>query len=260
MTEESTTLLRSELEAHVLTLTLDRVAKKNALNGAMYDALEHHLARAVDDPDVRVVLLRGHDSVFTAGNDLQDFMHDPPTSYDSPVGRFLDRILSFPKPLLAAVAGPAIGIGTSMLLHCDFVLASDDAVFQLPFTRLGLCPEAASSVLLPALAGHARASELLLFGERFDAAQAKAIGLVNEVLGRADVFERARQRARTLAALPPAAVRETKALIMRSRMEIARAAMLREGSLFFERLASPEAREAMSAFFERRSPDFSRFS
>ncbi|WP_412070156.1 enoyl-CoA hydratase [Rubrivirga sp. IMCC43871] len=241
----------------VLHLVLDRPAKKNALTRAMYAALADALTDAVTDASVRAVVLSGRDGVFTGGNDLGDFMMDPPTGPDSPVFRFLKALVGFPKPILAAVAGPAIGIGTTALLHCDLAYAAPDAVFKMPFVDLGLVPEAASSVLLPRLAGQVRAAELLLFGERFSAETAYEVGLLNAVVDDPEAV--ALERAAVLAAKPPAAVRMTKALLRHDTADVVGDAIAREGALFVERLGSPEAAEAFSAFFEKRAPDFSAF-
>jgi enoyl-CoA hydratase/carnithine racemase len=251
--------IQTSIDDRVLVVTFDRVAKKNALTLAMYEALVAALGRARDDAAIRVVLVRGKDGVFTAGNDLMDFMQRPPTSADSPVGRFLELVVGFAKPLVAAVEGPAIGVGTTMLLHCDLVYAAEGARFQLPFVPLGLCPEAASSALLPALAGRAIASELLLLGERFDPELALRIGLVNRVLPASELYEHALARAKALAELPPASVRLTKELMRTCDRASTTAALVRESEVFFERLKSPEAAEAMQAFFAKRKPDFSRF-
>ena len=247
-------------DGHVLHVTLNRPEKKNALTRAMYNALADALLGAADDGDIRVVVLSGRDGVFTAGNDLGDFMMDPPTGPDSPVFRFLTALVGFPKPLVVAVNGPAIGIGTTLLLHADLAYAAPDTRFQMPFVPLGLVPEAASSLLVPRLAGHARAAELLMFGEPFSAETAREIGLVNEVAPASDVVDRALERARQLAALPPAAVRLTKAFLRRPHADAVADTISQEGAAFIERLASPEAQEAFTAFFEKRPADFSRFS
>jgi enoyl-CoA hydratase/carnithine racemase len=256
MTEAAVT---ATLDDRVLVVALARVAKKNALTVAMYEELVAALERAQSDPKIRVVLVRGEGGVFTAGNDLQDFMQRPPTSADSPVGRFLELIVRFGKPMIAAVEGPAIGVGTTMLLHCDLVYAAEGTRFQLPFVPLGLCPEAASSALLPALAGRALASELLLFGEPFGPDVAQRIGLVNRVLAPAELHPFALARAHALAALPPASVRLTKSLMLAAERERMEAALARESESFFERLRSPEAAEALQSFFLKKKPDFSRF-
>ena len=238
----------------VLTLTLDRPAKKNALTGAMYGALTEALAGAADDADVRAVVLTGAGGVFTAGNDLGDFLMDPPAGPESTVFQFLQAVSTFPKPLLAAVEGPAIGIGTTVLLHCDFAYAAPSATFKMPFVDLGLVPEAASSLLVPRLAGPARASELLILGRSFSAETAREIGLVNAVAD--DPLAAAQATAREVARKAPEAVRLTKALLKRSTADAVGETIGREGALFVERLGSPEAQEAFAAFFEKRAPEF----
>ena len=246
-------------DGHVLHLALDRLDKKNAITRAMYAALADELAAAADDATVRVVVLSGRDRVFTAGNDLLDFMADPPTGPESPVFRFLMAAVGFPKPLAVAVEGPAIGIGTTILLHADLVYAASDARLQMPFATLGLVPEAASSLLLPRLAGHVRAAELLMFGEPFTAEAAHEVGLVNEVVAPGEAVDRALARAHQLAALPPEAIRQTKALLRRASADPVAETIAHEGALFIARLGSPEAQEAFTAFFEKRPADFSSF-
>ena len=257
MTDHVQDHVAARLDGRVLHLALDRPEKKNALTRAMYGTLADALEETVRDADVRAVVLSGQGGVFTAGNDLGDFMMDPPTGPDSPVFRFLRNAVGFPKPLVAAVAGPAIGIGTTILLHCDLAYAAPDARFKMPFVDLGLVPEAASSLLLPRVVGPARAAELLLFGEAFGAETAREMGLVNAVVE--DPVATALERAAVLAAKPPEAVRQSKALLRRETADAVGETMAHEGALFVERLASPEAQEAFTAFFEKRAPDFSRF-
>lgn len=252
--------VRTSLEEGVLLIQIDRPEKKNALTAAMYAALAEAFRRASAEAAVRVVLLHGSEGTFTAGNDLGDFMQDPPRDESSPVFAFLEALRACTKPVIAAVAGPAIGIGTTLLLHADLVYASPSARFQLPFVNLGLSPEAASSLLLPRLVGHQRAAELLLFGEALGAEEALRLGLVNDVVTEARLLAHAAERARTLAAKPPAAVRLTKMLLRRHEAAAVREALRTEASHFVERLGSPEAAEAFAAFFERRAPDFSAFS
>jgi len=225
----------------------------------MYSALADALVEAREAPAVRAVMIIGKRDVFTAGNDLHDFMDHPPSGDDSPVFRFLREISHAPKPIVAAVCGPAVGVGTTMLLHCDLVFAGENARFSLPFAQLGLSPEAASSLLLPELFGYQRAAERLLLGEPFGADEARQMGLICAVLPTDAVVEHARLQADKLAALPPAAVRATKRLMKHNRIEAIETRMLLEGEEFRKRLQSPEAREAFAAFFERRRPDFSRF-
>jgi enoyl-CoA hydratase/carnithine racemase len=221
---------------------------------AMADALEH----AAADGAVRVALITGSHEAFTAGNDLGDFLNNPPQEENAPVYRFLRALAAFPKPLVAAVCGPAVGIGTTLLLHCDLVYAGENASLSLPFVNLGLCPEAASSLLLPAIAGHTRAAEKLLLGEPFGAEEARELGIVNRVLPSTEVEAFARAQAAKLAAKPLSSLVATKALMRQpSAMEV-RDAMLREGEVFGRMLREPAAREAFSAFMEKRKPDFSR--
>ena len=244
-------------DGRVLHLALARPEKKNALTRAMYAALADALDEASGDAEVRAVVLSGTGGAFTAGNDLFDFMMDPPRDETSPVFRFLHAAVAFPKPLLAAVDGVAIGIGTTILLHCDLAYAAPEARFKMPFTDLGLVPEAASSLLVPRLAGGARASELLLLGETFGAETAREIGLVNGV--GADPLAAAMAAARTLAAKPPEAIRQSKALLRAPLRERVERVMREEAELFIARLQSEEAQEAFTAFMEKRAPDFSRF-
>lgn len=248
------------IEGGVLRIELRRAEKKNALTAAMYAAAADALAAAEADADVRVILIHGQPGVFTAGNDLKDFLDNPPLSDDTPVFRFISGFAALTKPFMAAVSGPAVGVGTTMLLHCDLVYADPSARFQLPFVNLGLCPEAASSLLLPALAGHARAAELLMLGEPFGAEQALAMGLINAVLPADGLLGHALGRAARLAAQPAGSVRATKMLMKRALRGPIADAMAAEAKEFRSRLTSPEAREAFAAFFEKRTPDFSRFS
>jgi enoyl-CoA hydratase/carnithine racemase len=202
------------------------------------------------------LLLRGEGGTFTSGNDLNDFIQSPPTGDDSPVARFLHALVDLDKPLVAAVEGRAVGIGVTMLLHCDLVYAAADAKLSMPFVNLALVPEAASTLLLPRLVGHPRAAEMLFFGEPFDAVVAKELGLVNAVVPAAEVVEYAQGRARALADKPIEALRQTKRLLKAPLREETRARMRAEAAAFVERLASPELREAVSAFFEKRVPRF----
>ncbi len=244
----------------VTTLQLNRPEKKNALTAAMYQALADGLAAAEADPAVRVAVIRGTDGCFTGGNDLMDFMQHPPTGEDSSVGQFLKAIATFGKPLVAIADGVAIGIGTTLLLHCDLVYLGSNARLKLPFVNLGLCPEAASSLLLPRLVGTAKASELLLLGREFNASEAVSMGLANAKFESADLVDGAMAIVRQLAAQPPEAVRVSKALI-RGRDRDAVAEVMRvEFEQFSARLMSPEAAEAFQAFAEKRAPDFSKFS
>lgn len=250
--------VRAERDGAVLRLTLARPEKKNALTRDMYAALADALTGASADEGVRAVVLTGDGGAFTGGNDLADFLMDPPAGTDTPEGdgeaspvfAFLHVVSTFPKPLVAAVEGAAVGIGTTVLLHCDLVYVAPSARFRMPFVDLGLVPEAASSLLLPQIAGHVRAAEWLLLGEPFGADEALAAGLVNEIV--TDPLVRAIERAQALAAKPPEAVRLSKALLRRPTEAAVQAAMEEEGARFVERLASPEAQAAFMAFFARR--------
>ena len=242
----------------IMRLGFQRPERRNAITTRMYAALAQGLQQAAADASVKVVVLHGTAQAFTAGNDLGDFLNNPPASDDAPVLRFLAAISSFPKPLVAAVNGPAVGVGTTMLLHCDLVYAGEDAQFSLPFASLGLCPEAASSVLLPALAGYARAAEKLLFGEPFDASEAREMGLVNKVVPAAQVLEFALARAQALARQPASSLLETKRLMRAPLAAQVQRAMVDEGASFRRMITEPAAREAFSAFLEKRKPDFTK--
>jgi enoyl-CoA hydratase/carnithine racemase len=244
----------------VAQIRIDRPEKKNALTAAMYRGLVDAFKRAESDPSVRVLLLSGSETCFTAGNDLQDFMNVPPRDDSSPTIRFIKQLPATRKPLVAAVAGPAVGIGTTMLLHCDLVYADPNARFQLPFVNLGLCPEAASSFLLPQIVGYPRAAELLLLGDPFSATQALEMGLINGITPAGEVIATATMKARQLAERPAASLLITKALLKRAHARLVEETMNEELAHFGERLTSPEAAEAFRAFFERRKPDFSRFA
>jgi len=245
-------------EAGVMTLTLNRVDKKNSITAAMYSTLADALDQAKADAAVRVVLLQGDATVFSAGNDIGDFLHKPPAGQDSPVFRFLHGIAAFPKPIVAAVCGPAVGIGTTMLLHCDLVYAGDNAAFALPFVNLGLCPEAASSLLVPQMFGYHRAAEALLLGEPFMAEAALEVGLVNRVVPPTEANAIAQAQARKLAAKPISSLIETKRLMKKGQAALVAQQMTEEGAVFGRMLGEPAAREAFTAFMEKRKPDFSK--
>ncbi len=252
------------MTAHVRTKVADRVAeieihrpdKKNALTGAMYDAMSDAILRAEADPGVRVVLLHGQPDCFTSGNDLADFVAAGQAggagTVPTPATRFLGVIRVAPKPLVAAVGGVAVGIGTTMLLHCDLVYAAPNARFQMPFVPLGLAPEGGSSLLLPMLAGHQRASEMLLLGRPFGAEKALAAGIVNEVVPAERLIAHAREAALAVAALAPESVRITKEWLKRPYAVALQERMAEEIRVFGERLSSPEAKAAMAAFFARK--------
>jgi enoyl-CoA hydratase/carnithine racemase len=243
----------------VLEIRFNRPDKKNALTGEMYDAVETAFKRADADPSVRVALLTGNGDTFTSGNDIRDFQARAATEEGIQVSPFLNALSSLTKPLVAAVNGAAVGVGTTMLAHADLVVAVRSARFVMPFTSLGLVPEAASSLLFPLLVGYQRASALLLLGETIDADTACSWGLVNTVVAEADLMSTARDYASRLAALPPESVRQTKALIRNGRPDVP-GRIEEELALFRHRLRSAEAAEAFQAFVEKRKPDFSRFS
>lgn len=244
---------------HILNINWNRPEKKNALTPDMYRVAAQVLNGAMADDSVRVVVLGGTRDCFTAGNDLADFLSNPPIGDETPVAQFLRAIAIFDKPLVAAVSGVAVGVGTTMLLHCDLVVAADSSRFSLPFVKLGLCPEAASSYLLPLLGGHQRASELLMLGEVFDASMAKECGIVNRIAGIDEFQSVAQTLAEQLVALPPASLRTTKAMLKQSHLQNIDARMRQEADIFGAMLTQPEAIEAMTAFMERRPADFSRF-
>jgi len=233
-----TAILQSK-EHGVLTLTINRVDKKNALTADMYATLAEALSLAAASEEVRVVLLQGHETVFSAGNDIADFLQQPPASPDSAVSRFLRGIAVFPKPLLASVCGPAVGVGTTMLLHYDLVYAGDNAAFSMPFVNLGLCPEAGSSLLAVQLMGYQRAAEAFLMGEPFMVETALELGLISRVL-------------------PPAEVNayETKRLMKSARTPSVLLQMDEEAVVFGRLLKEPAAVEAFSAFMQKRKPVF----
>jgi enoyl-CoA hydratase/carnithine racemase len=250
--------IETSRDGGTLLIRFARPEKKNALTLAMYERLTAALAEAAADKTVRVVVFGSTSAIFTAGNDLGDFMANPPTGADSPVVRFLEALTKFEKPMIAAVDGKGIGLGLTMLLHCDLVYASEGTTLVAPFVNLGLVPEAASSLLLPRLAGHQRASEILLLGEPIDAKSAHAMGLVNAVLPSAEVLPHALAVARKLAEKPPTALRLTKALLKSTDTQTVAERILKEGAQFTAQLASPEVAEAIGAFFEKRTPDFSK--
>jgi enoyl-CoA hydratase/carnithine racemase len=251
--------IRVEFDEGVCSIQFCRPNKKNAFTVAMYEAIVAGFTAARTRPDIRVILLRGSEGAFTAGNDLADFMQQPPTSADSPVVQLIRTLVECEKPIVAAVQGVAIGIGVTMLLHCDLVYAGENVRFQMPFTKLGLCPEAGSSYLLPRLMGYQRAAELLLLGEPFSAAHALDYGLVNQVLADEAVVDRARQIAQAVAKKPPAAVRNSKQLMRAGYRENLDRTIAAELEIFSASLRSAEAAEAFQAFFGKREPDFSKF-
>jgi enoyl-CoA hydratase/carnithine racemase len=250
--------VKTEISDGIMTLTLARPDKKNALSKAMYSAMSDGLESAERDPDVRVVLFQGDGDSFTAGNDLADFSAASDGSNHGPseANRFIGNLGKATKPLIAAVQGNAVGVGTTMLLHCDLVYLADTARLITPFVNLALVPEAASSWLLPARVGHVRAYAMFALGEPVDASTALSWGLANAVLPAGEIRARARAAAEALTKRPAGSLTQTKAL-MREVEKIA-GQIERESGIFAERLVSAEAREAFTAFAERRKPDFTK--
>jgi enoyl-CoA hydratase/carnithine racemase len=239
----------------VLRVRIHRPNKKNALTLAMYAALTTALDEAHRDAAIRVVVLTGSGDNFTSGNDIADFLAAPPTGEDSPVFQFLAALRQFEKPLVAAVNGLAVGIGVTMLLHCDLIYVRAGATLLMPFVNLGLCPEAASSLLLPRQIGYPRAAELLLLGEPFSAEQALEWRLINAIGADAEAtLDLALAKARRLARQPAAALRLAKALLKRTDADAVRETIALESRHFIEQLSSPEAAAALRAFVERRRP------
>ncbi|ATE79362.1 enoyl-CoA hydratase-related protein [Pseudomonas frederiksbergensis] len=244
--------IQFERERGLLTLRLNRPEKKNALTRAMYSQLAEGLRLADSDPEIKAVLIAGSAECFTAGNDIADFIQQPPGNLDSPVFHFMLGLLECRKPVIAAVAGAAVGIGTTMLLHCDLVYVSADARLRMPFVNLGLCPEFGSSLILPRLLGQAKAAELLLLGEGFSGEQAAAWGIATEALGSGEAaLAKAREMALRFDELPPEAVRISKQLMKAPDRELIRKVIKEEGALFNQRLRSPEAIAALSGFISR---------
>jgi enoyl-CoA hydratase/carnithine racemase len=243
-----------ERSGNVLSIQLNRPAKKNAMTSAMYIAMAESLDAAAKDDEVRVVLWHAAGGSFSAGNDLEDFMKNPPGSGESPQARLIHALIAFEKPLVAAVQGAAIGGGTTMLTHCDFVYAGESARFQLPFINLALVPEFGSSFLLPLRSGYLRAAELVLLGRPFDAAKAANLGLITQVVPDEKLLATATETAQALAEKPPAALQASKRLMKQSFREQLEAAARAELEVFAERVRSDEAKEAFRAFFAKRQP------
>jgi enoyl-CoA hydratase/carnithine racemase len=252
-------LIRASTGHRIARIEIHRPDKKNAFTGEMYIQLGEALAAAAESREARVVLLQGSRECFTSGNDVADFLKPRPAGAEAPIWKLFRALPRMPKPVVAAVAGPAIGIGSTLLLHCDLVYAGESARFQLPFVPLGITPEFGSTFLLPRIAGYQRAAELLLLGLPFTAQKAKEVGMVSEVVADAQVLEHAEKVAAQLAALPPESLRLTKHLLKSAQAQTLEERIAEETRVFTERLASPEAKEAMSAFLEKRKPDFSRF-
>lgn len=240
----------------VLTITFNRVDKKNSITSTMYTTLADAMLQASDDVAVRAVVFQGHETIFSSGNDIGDFLNHPPSTLDAPVFQFLRALSTFPKPVLAAVCGPAVGIGTTMLFHCDLVYAGDNAAFSMPFVNLGLCPEAASSYLAPQRMGYGRAAEALLLGDPFMAESALEMGLISRIVPPSEAAALARRQALKLAAKPLSSVIETKRLMKKAHAGAVADHMQEEAISFGRMLREPAAQEAFKAFMEKRKPDF----
>jgi enoyl-CoA hydratase/carnithine racemase len=250
----------TERSGNILRIQLNRPSRKNAMTSAMYITLADLLNSAAKDDEIRVVLWHGAGDSFSAGNDIQDFLTNPPGAGESPQARLIEALINFDKPIVVAVQGAAIGGGTTMLTHCDFVFAGESARFQMPFINLAVVPEFGSSYTIPARSGYLRAAELILLGLPFNAKRAAELGLVTRVLTDEDLLATATQTARDLAKKPPAALQACKRLMRSStREQLERAAKL-ENEEFSARVRSAEAREAFTAFIEKRKPSFDAIS
>jgi enoyl-CoA hydratase/carnithine racemase len=247
----------TERSGNILRIQLNRPERKNAMTSAMYITLADLLNDAAKDDQIRVVLWHGAGDSFSAGNDIQDFLKNPPGPGQSPQARLIEALINFDKPIVVAVQGAAIGGGTTMLTHCDFVLAGESAKFQMPFVNLALVPEFGSSYSVPARIGYPRAAELILLGSRFNAKRAAELGLVTRVITDKDLLAAATQTARDLAKKPPAALQACKRLMKSSTRDQLERAVKLENQEFSVRVRSAEAKEAFTAFLEKRLPNFS---
>jgi enoyl-CoA hydratase/carnithine racemase len=250
----------TEGSGNILRIQLNRPAKKNAMTSDMYMAVAYLLNAAANDDQIRVVLWHGAGDSFSAGNDIQDFLKNPPGAGESPQAQLIEALINFDKPIVAAVQGAAIGGGTTMLTHCDFVFAGESAKFQMPFVDLALVPEFGSSYSVPARIGYIRAAELILLGSRFDAKRAAELGLVTRVVPDQELLATATETARELAEKAPAALRACKRLMRSSTREELERAVKLEDEEFSTRVRSAEAKEAFTAFIEKRKPHFDAIS
>jgi enoyl-CoA hydratase/carnithine racemase len=250
----------TERSGNILRIQLNRPARKNAMTVAMYNTMADLLNGTAKDDQIRVVLWHGAGDSFSAGNDIQDFLKNPPGPGESPQARLMAALINFDKPIVVAVQGTAIGGGTTMLTHCDFVFVGESAIFQMPFVNLALVPEFGSSYSVPARIGYLRAAELILLGSRFNAKRAAELGLVTRVVSDQELLATATDTARKLAEKPPAALRACKRLIRSSTRELLERAVKRENEEFATRIRSAEAKEAFNAFIEKRKPNFDAIS
>lgn len=252
--------INTRTQNNIAIIEIARPERKNAITSTMYQQMADALAAAQSDAAVRAIVIHGQADIFTAGNDLEEFAKRPPSGLDSPVFQFMKAMNSASKPIIAAVTGAAVGIGTTLLLHCDLVYAADNAKFSMPFTSLGLCAEFASSALLQLNTGYVKAAEKLLMGEPFTAEEAVEMNLVNRLLPPSEVIAYAIGRAERFNLLPPDAVRTTKQLMRAPHRKLISDTIAAEAAEFSRLLATDQAKEAFSAFFERRKPDFERFA
>ena len=253
--------IKTELQDNVLRICIDRPEKKNALTVAMYTAMAEAVEQGEANPDVRVILLHGNGDSFTAGNDLQDFMANPWQGQDVPPAvRFMLAVAHAKKPVIVAIQGSTVGIGVTVLLHCDLVYAADNAKLVVPFVNLGIIPEAGSTLMVPALMGHQRAAELFMLGTPITAQRAYELGLVNAVVTPEKLMQTAMAAAQALAEKPAAAIRATKELMKKPRADEVERVIQEELQVLAERLTSPECREALMAFLQKRKPDFKQFA
>jgi len=248
----------TERTGSILSVQFNRPEKKNALTVSMYQTVADLLNAAAKNDDIRVVLLHGAGDSFSAGNDIADFLKNPPNADDSPQSRFTDALMDFDKPLIAAVHGVAVGSGATMLTHCDFVYAAEHSTFQLPFVKLAVVPELGTSYSLPAELGYLAAAELLLLGLPFDARRAAELGFVTRIVPDASVLTTAEETAQRLAQLPAGALQASKRLMKRASREQTAGAVKAENQEFAARVRSADAKEALTAFLEKRRPDFAK--
>lgn len=248
----------TEHAGSILRVQFNRPTKRNAMTSAMYVALADIFNEAAKDENTRVVLWHGAGDSFCAGNDIEDFLKNPPGPGQSPQARLMEALVNFDKPIVVAVHGAAIGGGTTMLTHCDFIYAAESTKFQMPFINLALVPEFGSSCSVPARIGHVRAAELILLGTPFDARRAAELGLVTQVVSDKDVLATATETARKLAAKPAAALQASKKLMKQPFREQIKAAMKAENEEFSTQVRSDDAKEALTAFLEKRKPDFTK--
>jgi enoyl-CoA hydratase/carnithine racemase len=248
----------TEHTGNILRVQLNRPTKRNAMTSAMYLSLASIFNEAANDENTRVVLWHGAGDSFCAGNDIEDFLKNPPGPGESPQARLMEALVNFDKPLVAAVHGAAIGGGTTMLTHCDFIYAGESTKFQMPFINLAVVPEFGSSWSVPASIGHLRAAELILLGTPFDARRAAELGLATQVLPDKDVLATATETARKLAAKPAGALQASKRLMKQPFRDQIKAAMKAENEEFSAQVRSEDAKEAFTAFLEKRKPDFTR--